>query len=153
MTPEARRELAADLMQAEGFRHKPYLDCCGKYWRECECVRKGRLSVGYGRNLDDVGISRSEAEVLLHHDVYSAEANAVRAFQWFPSLNDIRQRAITEVIFNVGMTKFLGFRQTIAAVKAGFYRIAAEHLLDSKWKTQVGPTRSERIARYLRDGG
>lgn len=152
MTPEARRALAADLKIAEGFRARPYLDCCGKYWRDCVCARQGKLTIGYGRNLDDVGISESEAEVLLHHDAFTAEQNAIRAFEWFPSLNDGRQRAVTELIFNLGLSKFTEFKRTIAAISQGTYRAASEYLLDSLWAKQVGPTRSTRIARTLRDG-
>ena len=152
MTPNARRALVGDLMQAEGFREKPYLDCCGKYWRNCTCQKKGKLTVGFGRNLDDVGISKLEGEVLLEHDVFVAETHATKAFEWFPLLNETRQRAIVELIFNLGVVGFKGFRQTIAALKAGLYRAAAENLLDSLWAKQVGPTRSERIARYLKDG-
>ena len=153
MTPNSRRMLVVDLMDAEGFREKPYLDCCGRTWRECACERKGKLTIGYGRNLDDVGISKLEAEVLLEHDAFKAEDICKRSFDWFTFLNDFRQRAVTELVFNMGPVAFRGFRQTIQALKAGQYKAAAYHLLDSRWKGQVGDRRSERIARYLRDGG
>lgn len=154
MTPGSRLSLREDVKTAEGFRQFPYMDCCGKPWRQCVCrpEKKGRLSVGWGRNLDDVGISKLEAEVLLDHDLYTAEEQASRAFGWFPTLGDVRQRAITEIVFNMGLTTFRGFRQTISACKAGLFRAASEHLLDSLWAKQVGPTRSQRIARYLKDG-
>lgn len=159
MNLTSRAALRADVMQAEGtgpIRNgnlMPYLDCCGKFWRECTCARKGCLSIGHGRNLDVNGITRLEAEVLLDHDLYTAEAQATKAFEWFPTLNDLRQRAIVEMIFNVGVAGFKSFRQTILAIKVGQFRAAAANLLDSRWKTQVGEARSERIARYLKDGG
>lgn len=152
MTPASRIALRADVKTAEGYRQFPYMDCCGKPWRACACVNKGKLSIGWGRNLDDVGLSELEAEALLDHDLYAAEANASKAFSWFPTLGDVRQRAITELVFNMGLGTFKGFRQTLAACKAGLFRAASEHLLDSLWAKQVGPTRSQRIARYLKDG-
>lgn len=153
MNPISRRALRADVKPAEAYRQFPYMDCCGKPWRQCICAKKGKLTVGYGRNLDDVGISELEAEALLDHDLYSAESQATRALSWFPSLSEKRQRAITELIFNMGMGSFLGFRQMIAAIKAKQFTAASEHLVDSKWKNDVGPTRSDRIRRYLKDGG
>lgn len=153
MNLTSRAALRADVMQAEGFRQFPYMDCCGKPWRSCGCVNKGKLTVGYGRNLDDVGVSQLEAEVLLDHDLHTAETNAGRAFDWFATLNELRQRAITELVFNMGLATFRGFRQTILAIKTGMFRAASERLLESRWTEQVGPTRSQRIARYLKDGG
>lgn len=152
MTPGSRLSLREDVKGAEGFRQFPYMDCCGKPWRQCACTKKGRLTIGYGRNLDDVGLSRLEAEVLLDHDLYTAESGAAKAFEWFSGLNDVRQRAITELVFNLGLTKLRGFRRTLSAISVGLFRAASEHLLDSRWATQVGPTRSQRIARYLKDG-
>ena len=152
MNPNSRAAMRPDVMGAEGFRQFPYMDCCGKPWRQCVCVKKGRLSIAYGRNLDDVGISKLEGEVLLDHDLYTAETNATNAFDWFGACSELRQRAVTELVFNLGIVGFKGFRQTIAAIKAKQYAQAAVNLLDSLWAKQVGPTRSERIARYLRDG-
>jgi lysozyme len=152
MNLTSRRLMREDVKTAEGLRTLPYMDCCGKPWRQCPCGFKGKLTIGYGRNLEDVGLSRLEAEVLLDHDLYRAEDLASRMFDWFGGLSELRQRAITELIFNMGPSKVRGFRQMIAAIKAKMFAIAAEHLLDSKWKEDVGPTRSSRIARYLKDG-
>lgn len=152
MTPGARLSLRTDVKTAEGFRQFPYMDCCGKPWRSCTCTPQGKLTIGYGRNLDDVGLTKLEAEVLLDHDLYTAETAAAKAFDWFSGLNDTRQRAITELVFNLGLTKLREFRRTLSAIGAGLFRAASEHLLESRWATQVGPTRSQRIARYLKDG-
>jgi lysozyme len=153
MNLTSRAALRSDVMQAEGFRQFPYFDCCGKPYRSCTCARKGKLTIGYGRNLDDVGLSKLEGEVLLDHDLYTAETQATRAFDWFAALSDLRQRAIVELVFNMGLATFRGFRQTILAIKVKQFTAAAANLLDSRWKAQVGEGRSSRIARYLKDGG
>ena len=151
MNLTSRAALRTDVMAAEGFRQFPYFDCCGKPFRECKCARQGKLTIGFGRNLEDVGIERLEGEVLLDHDLYKAEANATKAFEWFASLTELRQRAIAELVFNLGIVGFKEFRQTIQSIKAGQFVAASMNLLASKWKAQVGPVRSSRIARYLRD--
>ena len=46
-------KIEEQLMIDEGFRSKPYSDTVGK------------LTIGYGRNLDDVGITRNEAFQML----------------------------------------------------------------------------------------
>jgi lysozyme len=152
MNLTSRAALRVDVMGAEGFRQYPYFDCCGKPFRSCTCAQQGKLTIGYGRNIEDVGISKLEAEVLLDHDLHQAEVNAGKAFDWFQPLSEMRQRSITELVFNMGLTAFKGFRKTIDAIKARQFKAAAEHLLDSRWRAQVGDSRSSRIARYLRDG-
>jgi lysozyme len=152
MNLTSRHALRNDVMGAEGFRQFPYFDCCGKPYRSCVCPRKGKLTIGYGRNLDDVGLSKLEAEVLLDHDLHTAEQTANRMFDWFGSLSELRQRAVAELIYNLGAAGVRGFRQMLLAIKVKQFKAAAAHLLDSKWRTQVGPTRSQRIARYLGDG-
>ena len=153
MNLTSRKLLREDVKGAEGLRLFPYMDCCGKPWRQCPCGFKGKLTIGYGRNLEDVGLTRLECEVLLDHDLYQAEYLASKMFDWFGGLSELRQRAITELLFNMGPSRVRSFRQMIQAIKAKMFKAAAEHLLDSQWKEQVGPTRSNRIAKYLRDGG
>lgn len=138
-------------MEAEGFRAKPYLDCCGKYWRECRCKDKGALTIGWGRNLDDVGITKLEAEVLLDHNLADAEQECRRAFEWFEALNHPRQRVVTEIVFNIGLPRFLGFYKAIDAIAARDYATAAAELLASKWANQV-KGRAIRLAAVMRDG-
>lgn len=52
-----RDDIILDLKLDEGLRLKPYRDTVGK------------LTIGIGRNLDDVGISEAEAEYLLSNDL------------------------------------------------------------------------------------
>lgn len=152
MTPASRVLLRQDVMPAEAYRQFPYFDCCGKRYQDCTCAKRGALTIGYGRNLDANGLSKLEAEVLLDHDLASAELDAGRAFPWFSDLSELRQRAVTELIFNMGLPTFRGFRQTILAIRVRQFTAAAAHLLDSRWRQQVGEGRSSRIARYLKDG-
>lgn len=126
-------------MRDEGCRLKPYKDTVGK------------TTIGYGRNLDDVGISALEAEVLLDHDLASAELECRKAFAWFADLNDVRQRVICNMAFNMGLPKLRGFTKTLAAIEARDYDLASQHMLASKWAAQVG-SRAVRLARMMRDG-
>lgn len=138
MTLADRAHLRRDVMAAEGCVLKPYRDTVGV------------LTIGYGRNLDDVGITKLEAEVLLDHDLLAAEMSCAK-LAWWDSLNDARQRVVVEMVFNLGMTRFLGFAKTINAIRARDYGTAAVQMLDSKWARQVGQ-RAQRLADTMRRG-
>lgn len=152
MTPQSRASMRTDVMGAEGWRQFPYFDCCGKPFRQCQCSVQGKLTIGYGRNLEDVGIDKLEGEVLLDHDLHKAETEANRVFDWFGALSELRQRVVTEMVFNLGMTRYRGFGQTIAAIKEKNYERASMQMLASRWAAQVG-SRAVRLARMMKDGG
>jgi lysozyme len=126
------------LKRDEGLRLQPYRDTVGK------------LTIGYGRNLDDVGISLGEAEVMLKNDVRKADAEAAK-YVWFDGLDEARQAVVICMIYNLGPKGFAGFKNTIASIAAGNYDDAASRMLQSKWATQVG-NRAYRLAAAMRTG-
>jgi lysozyme len=132
--------LVKELARDEGLRLKPY-----------RCTA-GKLTIGYGRNLDDVGITKDEAEYLLRMDIARAMVDLDRYLPWWRDLDEIRQRVMVNLAFNLGMQGLLGFKRTLRHVKAGEYLEAAQALLDSKYAKQVGP-RAIRLATMMRDGG
>lgn len=132
--------LIKELIRDEGLRLKPY-----------RCTA-GKLTIGVGRNLDDVGISHGEAEILLRNDVARSEADLDRHLPWWRTLDPVRQRVMVNMAFNLGIAGLLGFKNTLRAVETGQYLTAAQGMLASKWASQVGP-RATRLATMMRDGG
>lgn len=140
-----------DILGAdEGFREKPYLDCCGKYWRDCTCKLKGQLTIGIGRNLDGVGISMAEAKILLQNDIALARAEASKYF-WFSGLDPVRQDVVTMMIFNLGAPKFAKFQRLMSALALRNFDTAAEEMLNSHWAAEVGK-RAVRLSEMMRSG-
>jgi lysozyme len=133
-------KLIRELTRDEGLRLKPY---------RCSA---GKLTIGIGRNLDDVGISHGEAEILLRNDIARAEADLDRDLPWWKTLDEVRRRVLVNMAFNLGIRGLLGFKNTLELVRTGRYLDAAQHMLDSKWAKQVGP-RAVRLATMMRDGG
>jgi lysozyme len=137
--------LIAAVKPAEGTgpvkngRFMPYRDTVGK------------LTIGWGRNLDDTGITEDEAEYLLAGDIHRSVAELRAVWPWFDSLADARQRALAEMNFEMGLAVLLQFKDTIRFVQAGDYDAAAKAALQSKWANQVG-ARAVRIAAMLRTG-
>ena len=130
--------LFEQLKRHEGFRSKPYRDSIGK------------LTIGFGRNLDDVGIDGSEAEILLEADIDRA-LDAASRFIWFRLLETARQSVVVNMIFNLGLQKFSGFKNMIRFIELKNYALAAKEMLNSKWASQVGD-RAKELAQIMETG-
>jgi len=139
VTADDRRTLQHSVMQHEGLRLKPYVDTTG------------HLTIGYGRNLDGVGISKSEAAQMLATDLMRAEDDCRKAFPWFSDVDGVRQAVLVEMAFNLGITKLTEFHSTLRAVQEQRYQAASDHMLRSKWAQQVGQ-RAETLAQRMRTG-
>ncbi len=131
--------LTEQLKRHEGIRNKPYKDTVGK------------LTIGIGRNLDDVGLSDDEIEYLLQNDIRRAIEDAKKAVKTFDSLTLSRQAVVANMVFNLGLSRFLGFKNTIAAIERGDYKTASEGMLASLWAKQVGKRATE-LAKLMEDG-
>jgi lysozyme len=130
--------IVAILKRDEGVRFFPYKDTVGKW------------TIGVGRNLDDLGLSEDEVDYLLSNDLRRTEIEA-NTFPWYGALDDARQAVVLSMIFNLGLTRFKGFYNTIRAIERHDYATAAALMLQSKWAKQVGP-RATRLSEMMRTG-
>jgi len=110
----------------------------------------GKMTIGYGRNIEDNGISEEEADFLLMNDIKRVQKELRSSFDWFVDLSTARQGALINMCFNLGITRLLGFKKMIAALEVGDYQEAANQMLDSKWARQVGG-RSGRLSDVMRN--
>lgn len=133
MTPQG----IAQLKQDEDLRLKPY-----------RCTAD-KLTIGYGRNLEDSGISKDEAEYLFSNDVKEAESELRHAFPWFEELSETRKDVLVNMRFNLGMPRLLGFKKFLKALSLGEYETAAHEMMNSLWAEQVGD-RAKRLANQIR---
>jgi lysozyme len=134
-----RAALVRQLRLHEGERLKLY-----------RCTA-GKLTIGVGRNLEDRGISREESAYLLLNDVQEAEQTLAKALPWFTQLDDVRQRVLIDMAFNLGAQGLLEFRRTLEAVRTGRYQQAATMMLESRWAGQVGQ-RAQRLSQMMATG-
>jgi lysozyme len=134
-----RAAMTRQLRLHEGERLKPY-----------RCTA-GKLTIGVGRNLEDRGITREEAAYLLANDITTEERELLRALPWVAQLDEVRQRVLLDMSFNLGLVGLLGFKNTLATIRAGDYSKAAAMMLDSRWASQVGQ-RAERLSRMMATG-
>ncbi len=133
------KALATKLIKKhEGLRLTPY-----------RCSSQ-KLTIGYGRNLQDNGITLDEAETMLQHDVGTAIKEA-ESLPFFASLNEPRQAVIVDMIFNLGLPRFGMFKKMIAAIEDEHWTVAAAEMLNSRWARQVGK-RANTLSEMMRLG-
>ena len=134
-----RDELITELKRDEGIVLKAYQDT------------EGIWTIGIGRNLEHVGVSIAEAEFMLSNDIDTAIDELTRAFEWFGDVDEVRQRVLVNMAFNLGITRLKGFSKFLAAMNAGDWETAAVEMMDSRWSKQVG-ARAERLRDMVLSG-
>lgn len=132
-------KLKDDLIRDEALKLRAY-----------KCTA-GKTTVGVGRNLDDVGITRDEALYLLGNDIRRVTADLDRELPWWRGLSERRQRALANMCFNMGISRLQGFRKMLAALQAGDFTRAADEATNSAWFRQVGE-RGPRVVAAIRNG-
>lgn len=128
------------LVRHEGLRLRPY-----------RCTA-GKLTIGIGRNLDDCGISQSEAYVMLINDIMNCEKQLqAKIPDIYNGLDEVRKSVLLNMCFNLGINGLLGFKNTLAFVKVGDWERAANNMLVSRWAKQVG-RRAIELSELMRKG-
>lgn len=143
MNTEAREHLLAHLVVDEGVVLHAYTD------------HLGYATIGAGRLIDKRrggGISYAEAMHLLSNDIDKFERGVLERFPWVQQLDDVRQVAIYNLAFNLGIEGLAKFGNTLEAIKRGDWEAAARGLRGSLWYRQVQRSRSTRIIDMIRSG-
>lgn len=120
------------------------------YSRTVYRCSSNRQTIGFGRNLDDVGISREEAEWLLQRDIDNAIAFLRNEPYWL-DLNEVRQAVLIDMVVNLGWTRFSAFKKMRSALILANYKLAAAEMLDSRWAEQV-KGRARRLSDMMASG-
>lgn len=130
--------LEKDLIRDEGKKLKPYRDS------------KGILTIGIGHNLDE-GIDEETCAYILATDITKHCNDLNRLLPWWQDLDEVRQRALANMCFNLGIVRLLEFRKFLAALQKHDYATAANEMINSLWAQQVG-SRANRLEHMIRMG-
>ena len=148
-SPYDFRKWAAVTGQNEGFSKDDYayLDS------------KGILTIGYGFNLEDpiirrklqsrgfdvdgmikkkVKMTKSEALPVLEEIYKESFDTAKKKFPNFDTFPDDVKHVVTDMMFNMGESRFDGFKKMKAALLKNDYAGAAREIADSSYAKQVG---------------
>ena len=154
MEAKLLERIKEQLLRHEGLRLKPY-----------RCTA-GKLTIGIGRNLDDCGISQTEAYVLLENDIQNCEKQLLDEIpEIYNPLDEVRKSVLLNMCISIPQSRFaslrepcylginglLGFKNTLVFVKAGDWERAANNMLVSRWAKQVG-RRAIELSELMRKG-
>ena len=157
-------KLKESIKRFEGLKLKPY---------KCPA---NKLSIGYGRNLEDNGITTHEANLMLENDLLNVKLELEDKLSVFNKLDDVRQNVLIEMAYNMGVPKLLGFKKTIGYLETGVFYLnsrgdvgsaltafqyASFEMLKSKWhedfkkyapNTKEELLRSSILSKMMREG-
>lgn len=130
------------ISRNEGLKLKPY-----------RCT-KGKLTIGYGRNLEERGITEEEARYLLRNDILEAELFLSRFLgdSVLRTINAARMTVLVDMYVNMGPTRLQTFKKMFAAIRDQNWHEAAAQLKDSKYYREDVPKRAERNRRIMEAG-
>ena len=128
--------LINELRRDEGVRPSMYADNC----------KASPLPDGWKCPLTDQQIN-----TLLAADIDLVCKDLDRIMPWWRGLDEVRQRVLANMAFNMGAQGLAGFKNTLQAVRAGQYSKAASGMLASKWASQV-KGRAQRLATAMQTG-
>ena len=127
------------IKKHEGLRLYPY-----------KCTAK-KTTIGYGRNLEDVGISEAEAFIMLENDIDIVVSSLEQHISFWDKLTSNRQAVFIDMCFNLGLRGFLGFKKMLKASEVGRIDEVIKQMLNSRWAVQVG-SRSVELAELYSKG-
>lgn len=152
MNSEQHAYMLAQLERHEGLRLAAYLDTLGI------------LTIGVGHNcrahpvygVAKVGdkITPEQARKLFAKDMVKFEEGLRLTLPWAAELaqsSPPRYAVLLNMAFNMGLRGLLDFKNTLSFVQAKQFRLAASHMLQSKWARQV-PARAKELAKQMEDG-
>lgn len=144
--------LLSSVIRAESYSSKMY---------KCPA---GKFTIGYGRNIQDRGIRKDEAELMLKNDIRAVELELMSRILFFTALDRVRQNVLIEMAYNMGVPKLMKFKKTLKFIHESDYESASKEMLDSKWhrdfvkydmqdgKRFDGLLRSEYLSKIMKEG-
>ena len=137
-----REQLIKELTRDEGLRLEVYPDSVGLM----------TIGVGHllGKEKRMLKITIREAMALLDSDIDDAEDMLDATIPFWSRLDNVRQRALMNMSFNLG-ARLGGFTKFKQALAIADWASAKSEMLSSKWAKQVH-ARAERLAEMIEKG-
>lgn len=138
-------ELRRDIQLSESCVLTAYKDTKG-FWT----VAWGhKLPVGH--DWAGYSVTQDAADEMLVQDILDAQALTQTLIERVVC-NRVRANALTELVFNMGLSTWKKFIHCRAAWQAQAWKTAAAELMNSDWYNQVHATRGDRLCGYLLTG-
>ena len=121
ISQENLEALKVQLICHEGFATVPTKNCLGE------------LSIGFGRNLYQQGVSEYEAEWMLERDIVQLQEEVSQAFPIFNQLSEVRKLVLLNIAFTIRIAGLKAQRKLLAALCVEDFTIAANEILHTNW--------------------
>ncbi len=152
-------ELLDQLVLHEGLELLPYEDSLGidtiGIGRNLKHRGLSESELGHiGKDLSDIfewGITKEQAYYLAKNDIEIVEKEVCEAHPCVLELDEIRQRIIIDMAFNIGVPRLNKFKKMWKAIHEENFEEAKIQMLDSRWANQVG-NRAVRLSNAMESG-
>ena len=125
------------LMKDEGFRSKVYPD------------HKGIPTIGYGTRIDELDITKEEAERWLDAELDEKEAR-LRKIPEYEALSIVRKNVIRSMAYQMGVGGVKKFKNMWKYIGQQRFVMAAIEMRDSQWwRDPATRTRADRMSRRM----
>ena len=152
-------ELLDQLVLHEGLELLPYKDSLGidtiGIGRNLEHRGLSEAELAHiGKDISDIcewGITKEQAYYLAENDIKIVEEEVCKAHPCVVELDEIRQRVIIDMAFNIGVPRLNKFVKMWKAIDEQDFAEAKVQMLDSRWANQVG-NRAVRLSNAMETG-
>lgn len=117
--------------------------------------------IGVGANLmvpvpadlaEHITITPEASDALLDARMHAAAADLYRFLPWTLSLDEVRQGALIQIVYNMGINNLVTKNKSaVASIERGEYEVAKRLLLGDTWERQIGQ-RAVRLCNQLVTG-
>ena len=152
-------ELLDQLVLHEGLELLPYKDSLGidtiGIGRNLEHRGLSEAELAHiGKDISDIcewGITKEQAYYLAENDIKIVDEEVCKAHPCVVELDEIRQRVIIDMAFNMGVPRLNKFVKMWKAIDEENFAEAKTQMLDSRWANQVG-NRAVRLSNAMETG-
>jgi len=137
----------------EGNKLQVYDDATGKPLKKGDTLQ-GNPTIGRGRNLADPGISEEESDYLNTNDIIRVQQELDTKLPWWATKAPARQLAIAELVFNLGIDKFIQkWPKTVEYLRTDQNDKASDEIVTNRvWVEEVGTARASYIVKLIVTG-
>ena len=128
--------LIDDIKKHEGFKPTVY-----------QCT-EGYDTIGYGFAIKDLKLSEEVCNIILTEKLAKLQFDISTKFEWFEDSPEIVKYVITNMCYQMGLSGFSKFKQTIYYLETEQYEEASMEMLDSLWAKQT-PNRARELSEQI----
>ena len=130
------KDLLNRIKHPEGYRSRVY-----------KCT-EGFDTIGYGFAIKDLQLSEEICDIILAEKLAKLQFDISNKFDWFDDSPELVKDVVTNMCYQLGISGFSKFKQTIYYLETEQYEEASVECLDSLWAKQT-PNRAKELSEQL----